>query len=449
MEQRKKILVVGGGAAALSAVMNARKESRSAQIAMFSEERVLPYSRCGLPFILDGEISEPKNLITQKENFFKMINVNPRLRSKVREIDISAKRITYIDENQKENSESYDTLILCTGAKPAIPRMPGIDKAGVFALRTLDDAINISMNIKHSKRAVIVGAGLIGLETAYTLKKAGVSVWVVELQDSILKPMLDPDMAKLVQERIEKHGIKIHLGKKVESIEGEEKVSKVIVENQDVPCEIVIFATGVKPNSELAQKSGIKVGEFGGITVNERMETSAESVYAAGDCVETVHKVSGKNVLSQLGTTAVRQGKVAGINATGGNAVYKGTLNASVTRIFDIEVGSVGLTEWQAKALGIEVVSIAVPWKTRAEYFPGTGEMKIKLVFRKEDSQIIGGQIVTKEGALGYVNLLSLAIDKGVKPWDLLHMDTCYSPPVADIWNPVCIAAELVLKKGW
>lgn len=448
MIRAKKLVIVGGGAAALSAAMNARKENRDIQIIMFSEEKVLPYSRCGLPFTIDGEIPDAKNLIAQKDNFFKIIKVTPRLRCRVTSLDPVAKKITFLDENQKENSEEYDALIICTGAKPVLPKIPGVDKKGVFALRTLEDAISISARIKQAKRAVVVGAGLIGLETAYALKKAGINTWVVELLDTVLKPILDEDMAKLVKEKIEKHGIKIHIGKKVTAVEGEENVNKVIVEGEEFPCDILVFATGVKPDVELAKNAGIEIGEVGGIKVNERMETNKQDIFAAGDCVETVHRITGKPVLSMLGTSAVRQGKVAGVNAAGGNAVYQGTLNATVTRIFDIEIGFVGLTEWQARNFGMEVSSVAIPWKTRAEYFPGASEIKIKLVFLKRNLQLVGGEIVTKEGATGYVNLLSVAIDKKLSANDLVHLDTCYSPPVADVWNPVCIAAELAVKKS-
>ncbi|MCX8173808.1 MAG: FAD-dependent oxidoreductase [Thermoplasmata archaeon] len=447
MLQSKKLVIVGGGAAALSAAMNARKENRDIQITMFTDEKVLPYSRCGLPFTIDGEIPDAKNLITQKDNFFKIIKVTTRLRCRVTGIEPGTNRITYIDETQKENSECYDTLILCTGAKPVLPKIPGVDKKGVFVLRTLEDAINISARMKQAKRAVVVGAGLIGLETAYALKKAGINVWVIELLDTVLKPVLDNDMAKLVKEKLEQHGIKVLLGKKVTGVEGGENVSKVIVEGEEFPCDVLVFATGVKPDVELAKNAGIELGEAGGIKVNERMETNKQGIYAAGDCAESIHRVTGKPVLSMLGTSAVRQGKVAGVNAAGGNAVYRGTLNATVTRLFDTEIGSVSITEWQAKAVGMDVVSVAVPWKTRAEYFPGASEIKLKLVFLKENLRLVGGQVVTKEGATGYVNLLSLAIDRGLSAGDLVHLDTCYSPPVADVWNPVCIAAELAVKK--
>jgi len=443
----KKIVVVGGGAAALSVVMNARKENRNAQIVMISNEHTLPYSRCGLPFTIDKEISDTRNLITQKENFFKIINVSVRLRSQVVSIDKDAKTVTYADENRKETVESYDALILCTGARPFIPPIPGVEKDGVFTLRTMEDAILLNNRVKSAKRAVVVGAGLIGIETAYALKKAGINVALVEILDTILKPLLDAEMARYVQEKIERQGIKIFTGRKVESIEGQESVNKVIVSGEEFPCDILIFATGVRPNTDLAKNSGVHIGERGGIKTNERMETNIPEIYAAGDCVEVMHRITGKPVLSQLGTSAVRQGKVAGINAVGGNAIYKGTLNASVTRIFDIEVGSVGLTEWQAKELGIDTVGVAIPWKTRAEYFPNAGELKLKLLFMRENMRVIGAQIVTTEGAQGYVNLISLAIDKASTASDLVHLDACYSPPVADVWNAVSIAAELAMKK--
>jgi len=446
--QPKKLVIVGGGAAGLSAAMNARKESREVEITMFSDEKTLPYSRCGLPFTIDGEIPDAKALITQKDSFFKIIKVNVRLRCKVIAIEKEAKRVKYLDENGKENTEPYDALVLCTGAKAILPRIPGSDKKGVFVLRTMEDAINICASARGAKRAVVVGAGLIGLETAYALKKIGLNVCVIELLDTILKPILDEDMAKIVKEKIEKEGIKIYLSRRLEAIEGDESVSKAVAGNEEFPCDILIFATGVRPEVELAKNAGIKIGETGGIKVNERMETSIPDVYAAGDCVESVHKVTGKPILSMLGTSAVRQGKVAGINAAGGNAAYLGTLNSTVTKIFDTEIGFTGITEWQAKSIGMDVFSVAVPWKTRAEYFPGSAEIKIKLIFLKENLRIVGAQVVGREGVTGYVNMLSLAIDRGLSAMELVHIDTCYSPPVADVWNPVVIASELALKKA-
>jgi NADH oxidase (H2O2-forming) len=443
----RRIIIVGAHAAGCDAAAAARLTDREAEIIMFTNERYAGYSRCGLPFVLGGHIKSFQDLIVFPSSYFKMNKIDLRLEANVTNVDVKTKTVEVQYKDGRVENLQYDSLIIATGARPAVPPIKGREKQGVYVLRTIDDGERIEQAIKESRSAVVIGAGLIGLELGVAFVERGLKTTIVELLPQILPSMLDKDVADFVQRELEKRGLRIITGRSVEEILGDDKVTGVAVSGEQIQADIVVIATGVKGNVELAQKAGLELGETKLIKVNMRMETSVKDVYACGDCVESIHIITKRPVVCQLGTTAVRQARVAGTNAAGGYAIFSGVLGAAVTRLFDLEIGAVGLMEASAQRVGIETVSMTLSGKTRAGYYPGALPIRIKLVVERETEKIIGAQIVGGEGVAQRINALSFAILKEMTVRELARAETCYAPPVSETWDPTILTAQALLKK--
>lgn len=444
----RRIIIIGAHAAGVDAAAAARKTDRTAEITLISKERRVGYSRCGIPFVIGGHIPRFDDLIVYPPTFYKMMKLNLKTETTVTRINKDAKTIETIDKNGKTETLPYDSLILATGASPFVPPIKGREKQGVFVVRSLEDGEMIDAAIKAgAKNAVVIGAGLIGLEMGVAFAERGLKATVVELLPQTLPAMLDADMANIVQAKLEEKGLRIIVGKGVSEVLGDEKVTGVIVGDEQIPADILVVATGIRINSQLAQDAGIALGYYKGILTNMRMETNIKDIYAAGDCAETVSIITHRPVLYQLGTIAVRHGKVAGTNAAGGYAVFPGALGSCTSRMFDLESGATGLTEALASKNGITPLVGTVTSKTRADYYPGALPIKIKLVFDKESEMLIGGQIVGGEDVTQRINALSFAIQKQMTLRELVKADTAYTPPLCETWEPMVFAAETALRK--
>jgi len=441
----RKIVIVGGGAAGSSTASFARKTDRKAEITLIDKYERIGYSRCGLPFVIGKEIPDYKDLTVYSHDFFNMSNIGLKLETTVTQIEPKGKYIMAIEKNGTESTIEYDSLILATGAEVFCPPIPGIDTEGVLPLRTIEDGILIEERAKTSKRVVIIGAGLIGLEIAVALRERGLEVVIVEMLPYILPLVLDKDMAKDVHTELTDLGIEIITGCGVEELLGDEEINACVIGDETIETDFVINATGVRADIELAKAVGISVGK--GIKVNEYMETSIPSIYAVGDCVECKHLITGEYVLSQLGTSATRQGLVAGRNAAGNRDIFPGVLMSSVTKIHGLEVGATGLTKWAADRANIETVIGKMTGHTKPHYFPGGSKVKVKVLARKDDGRVIGAQIVAREDVGHRVNMVATAIQSNITVNELAKVDTCYAPPIADTLETVCLAAELAANK--
>ncbi len=447
-EMPRKIVIIGAHAAGVDAASAARKTDRTAEITLITKEKYTGYSRCGLPFVLGGHIPNFSDLIVFPAAFYQMMKLNLKTETTVTNINPTNKTIDAVDKAGKAETLSYDSLILTTGASSFIPPIKGKEKQGVCSLRTIEDGQQIDHTIKDgAKNAAVIGAGLIGLETAIALKERGLNTTVVELLPQVLPVMLDQEMAKIVHEMLEQKGLRIIVGKGVEEILGTEKAAAVSVAGEQIPADIVVVATGIRANTELATKAGVATGETRTIKTNAKMETNVKDIYAAGDCAESINIVTKKPHCPQLGTVAVRHGKVAGINAAGGYAMFTGVLGSAVTQLFDTQIGVTGLTEFFARKEGVETVSGTITSKTRADYYPGAKPIKVKLVVEKESQCVIGAQIIGGEEATQRINALSFAIQKHMTVRELAKVDTAYAPPLCETWEPMVLAAEMVLMK--
>jgi NADH oxidase (H2O2-forming) len=444
----RRIVIIGAHAAGVDAASAARKTDRTAEITLITDEKHAGYSRCGLPFVIGGHIPSFNELIVFPPSYFQMMKLNLKTETKVTKIDTGKKAVVTVDKAGNTEEIPYDSLIIAAGASAFTPPIKGREKQGIIPLRTIEDGERIDQAVKEgAKSAVVMGAGLIGLETAVALQERGLKVTVVEMLPQVLPAMLDADIAKMVQEMLEQKGITILTNKPVEEFLGTEKVTGIMAGGEQINADIFVSAFGVRANTQLALDAGIASGETRAIKTNARMETNIKDVYAVGDCSESTHIVTQKPALQQLGTVAVRQGKVAGINAAGGYALFTGVLGSAVTQLYDTQVGVTGLTEAAAQRARIETVIGTISSKTKADYYPGALPIKVKLVVEKESQRIIGAQIIGGEEVTQRINAISFAIQKQMTVRELAKADTAYAPPLCETWEPVVLAAEMVLMK--
>ncbi len=444
----RRIIIVGANASGVEAASAARKKDRTAEITLITQEKTAGYSRCGLPFVIGGQIPSFKDLIVYPPAYFQMLKLNLKNETKVTAINTKDKTVTAVDKAGATETLPYDSLVIATGADAFMPPIKGREKQGILSLRNIEDGEKIDEAVKNgAKSAVIMGAGLIGLETGVALIERGLKVSIVEMLPQILPQMLDADMAKMMQEHLQEKGMCILTGKMVEEFLGEDKVTAIMAGGEKIEADLFISAFGVRANTKLAVEAGIPLGETRAIKTNMRMETDVKDVYAIGDCAEAPNMITHKQTCAQLGTIAVRQGKVAGINAAGDYAQFPGVIASAVTRLFETEAGVTGLTENAAARARIAVVTGAISSKTAADYYPSAKPIKVKLVVEKESQRIIGAQIVGGEEVTQRINALSFAIQKQMTVRELAKADTAYAPPLNETWEPMVLAAEMVLMK--
>lgn len=448
----KRIVVAGCGVAGTFAAFYARKTDRAAEITIVGEEILPEYSRCGLPYAFSGVVPTFRSLLGYDEVFYEQTNrIKLRLGWRIAQLDTKSKRVKLVGVSDgKEESQDYDSLVIATGAQASTLSVPGSSLKGIFTIRTIDDVEGLANHLMETKakKVAIIGAGLTGSEMAEALLHRGIAVLQAEIVPEILPAILDPDMASIVRGRAEEHGVEYRLGSTLEQFVGSNgKVSAVQISGERYPVDGAIVAVKVEPNTELAKKAGIRLGEFGGIETNDRMLTSAKDVYAAGDCVETYDRMTRRYVLFQLATTAVRQALVAGTNAGGGDAHYPGSTGVTTVKLFGLEVASFGPTTALAERIGVHSVSVRVTGSTRLPYYPGGKDLTVKLLAFKEDGKLLGAQLVGEEGATLRANLPSMAAHLGLSVEEFAEIETCYSPPLAPVWDPVTIAAQALLRK--
>jgi len=453
LNQDRDIVIIGCGAGGATAAQFARKTDRKSKITVFEKGIYPQYSKCGLPYTISGKIPKILDLVEFSEDWFKKTNIDIRLKTQVEKIYIKNKKIIAKKENKKIE-KPFNKLIICSGAKPFIPPIKNIDAKGVFTLRTIDDAKKIQAYAKNAKNAAIIGAGLIGLEMADNLHNLGLKITIIEALPNILSNNLDEDMAKLVAEKIPET-IKVftnHIATKTENVNG--KVSKITIKDKEsgkektFDTDLVIIATGTKPNVELAKQIGCKIGSTGGIIVNDKSETSIKDVYAVGDCTEYLDFVNAKPALVGLGSIVVRQGIAAGINAAGGKYVLpRGVLTTSTSEFFGVEIASVGPATNNLS--DFSVVSARFNGSSLPHYYPGGQPISIKVMVDKYTGMIMAAQAVGQNVALR-INTFACAILGQMDVETFRKLETAYAPPIAptlDATTLVCDRVSLKLSR--
>jgi NADPH-dependent 2,4-dienoyl-CoA reductase/sulfur reductase-like enzyme len=449
----ERLVVVGGDAAGMSAASQARRRRGAGELEIVAFERgnFTSYSACGIPYFVGGVVGEVDQLIARSaETFQDMLDIGVRLRHEVVEIDLDRRAVRVRDVDRGgERWEGFDQLVVATGAVPARPPLPGFDAHGVLGVQTLDDGM-VARSILEAdspRTAVVVGGGYIGLEMAEALRMRGLEVSLVE-QGAQPMPTLDPDMGRLVAEALRAEGIAVYTGEAVTGIDTHEGTAEAVVtERRRLPADLVILGLGARPNTELAQRSGIPVGPSGAIAVDRRMRTGLDGIWAAGDCVEKFHRLSRRRVAIALGTHANKEGRVAGINIGGGYATFPGVVGTAVSKICSVEVARTGLGEAEAAECGFRTVTTTVDSTTRAGYYPGAAPIKIKMIAEQRSGRLLGAQIIGKEGAAKRIDVLALALWREMSVDELLNTDLSYAPPYAPVWDPVLIAARKAFQR--
>ncbi|MBL3592552.1 MAG: FAD-dependent oxidoreductase [Synergistaceae bacterium] len=449
---RKRLIVVGGDAAGMSAASQLRRLDRDREIVVFEKGPHTSYAACGIPYFVAGLIEKPEQLIARTpETFREKYDIDARTLQEVMAVDCRGKTVQITDHREgRSYSMEFDDLLIATGALPFKPDVPGIDSDGVFGVNTLESGIALERFLRERRptRAIVVGGGYIGLEIAEALNcHRGLKVTLVERAPQVMGT-LDPDMGALVGDAISDVGIDLRLGETLQAVEtAGGKIRAVVTDKGEIETDLVVLGLGVRPNTALAAEAGLALGVRDAIRVDDRMATPTPSVWAAGDCAETFHLVSRQPFHVALGTVANKMGRVAGINLAGKSARFPGVVGTAVSKICKYEVARTGLLEAEAKKLDLDYSAATIKTRTRAGYYPGAGRIHVKLLAENGTGRLLGGQIVGVEGAAKRIDVLAACLHGQKTVQDLVDMDLSYAPPFSPVWDPVQIAARALLKE--
>ncbi len=441
----KRLAVVGGCAAGMSAAAKAKRTDRNLEVVVYERGPFISYAACGMPYLIAGDIAAHHELILRTPEQMARQGVMVQTHHQVMVIDSQAQSVIVRDlKTEHEFTTGYDILVITTGARPVQPPLPGSDLQGIFALRSLESGLAIQHFLADSKprRAVVVGGGYIGVEMAETFRRLGLEVTMIIRSGKVMRATLDDDVLDLLHAELARHGVEI-----IEStplaFEGHGKLDAIVTGNGTYPCDLALLGVGARPNTELAQAAGITLGPTGAIATDATMCTSLPGVYAAGDCAEALHLVTGRPAYIPLGSTANKQGRVAGENAAGGQAVFGGVVGTTVVRCFDLTVASTGLSARQARTTGLDARETKIQTKDISHFFPGAADIHVKLVVDGETDRLLGGQIVGERGVAKRIDVLATALYNRMTIAELQQLDLSYAPPFAPAWDPILVAANV------
>lgn len=442
-----RIVVIGGDAAGMSAASRARKYAPESEVVVYEAGGHVSYSACGMPYFIGGEVREFGDLIHYPvSKFVEERRIDVHLNSRVTAIDKSGKEITVAPSEGEPFRDSYDRLIIATGARPAVPDVFR-DRKNVFTLRHIDDLPVLEEALASVGKIAVIGSGYVGLEMAEAFSRIGKEVTVIQRSERILRG-LDPDFAGMVQKELEANKITLMLNSPVEgTVEEDGVIKSVRAGGKTVETDAVMVATGVIPNSEIAREAGIRVSNEGAIVVNERMQTSGLMVFAAGDVATTRNIVTGRDVYFPLATGSNKTGRIAGANAAGMRTEYHGIAGTEVVKIFSLHIGKTGLNEMEAKVNKFRPVSASIASTSRASYYPGSSPLRIKLIADENTHRLLGGIIIGREGVAKRIDVLATALYAKMRVEDLTRIDYSYSPPFAPTWEPIGVAADVLLGR--
>ncbi|NWF92302.1 MAG: FAD-dependent oxidoreductase [Syntrophaceae bacterium] len=447
---KKRLLVIGGVAAGPKAAAKARRCDPEMEIVVYQEEEEISYAGCGLPYYVSGVVKERRELISRTAGQFAQDGIRIQKHRRIEEIDTEKRTVSGRDlESGEVFTDRFDRLVLATGAQPIRPKIEGLDLRNVFYLRSIFDADAIVDRIRSDeiRNAVIVGGGYIGLEMAESLVQLSKKVTIVEMAPQILT-LFDQDFAEILRRYLENKGVRIFTSEPIRALKGREgKVTHLQTATQEIETDAVLMGLGVRPQVELARKAGLRIGETGAIWVNERMETSVEGIYAAGDCAETTHLITGKKVWVPLGSTANKQGRVVGINVCGGEATFPGVMGTTIFKVFDFNAAKTGLGMREAEKEGFHPVQAIVRGYSRAHYYPGGKESTLKVIADRETGRILGAQAIGEGPSDKFIDVLAMALHGRMTCRELSNVDLAYAPPYSPALSPVIVAANVLLNK--
>lgn len=448
-----KIIIIGGVAGGATTAARVRRSDETAEIILLEKGKYISYANCGLPYYIGGVITEREKLFVQTpEAFSKRFQVDVRTENEVVSINREKKTVTIRKANEEIYEESYDKLLISTGATPVRPPLPGIESEGIFTLRNVSDTDRIKKYTERHdiKKAVVVGAGFIGLEMAENLHALGAEVSIVEMINQVMAP-IDFSMASIIHQHLMDKGVNLYLEQTVDSFEKNDDEIKVTFKNgKTISADIVILSIGVRPETTLAKNAGLTIGEAGGIKVNDYLQTSDESIYAIGDAIEFPHPLTQKPWLNYLAGPANRQGRIVADNILGSKITYEGSIGTAIAKVFDMTVASTGLPAKRLKQMGIKYISSTTHPFSHAGYYPDAMPMSIKITFDPESGKLYGAQIVGYDGVDKRIDQFALVLKQQGTIYDLIKVEQAYAPPFSSAKDPVAVAsyvAENILSE--
>lgn len=440
-------VIIGGVSAGMSAAMEINRTDEKAKITVLERGEDYSYGQCGLPYVVNNVIPSIEDVVARTVTEFRdKYGIDARTNTVVTGIDVEEQIVLAVNKKTNENFEvPYDRLLIATGADPVIPIWEGVDLAGVHPLKTITDTEKLMMDLTEDiKEVTIVGGGYIGLEMAEVFKSTGRNVTIIQ-RGKQLAGIFDEEMAKYIEKEVERQGVKVVLEESVEGFSGSERVEKVITDKNEYKTDLVLIAIGVQPNTEFLHDTGIHTLENGALLVNAYMETSLINVYAAGDCASHYHRVKKLHDHIPLGTTANKQGRIAGANMAGKSLVFGGIVGTSIIKFFDLTLGRTGLSEKEAKRLQIPYEMIVSESISHADYYPDWGELYLKLLYNKNTNEVLGGQVIGEKGVDKRIDFLATALYAKLTVPQLLDLDLSYAPPYNRVWDPI---QQLARKTG-
>jgi len=441
-----RVVVIGGDAAGMSAAAQASRGVQPVDLVVFEKGQYTSYAACGLPYFVGGLVADSKELVARSPEQHRANGIDVRTEHEVLSIDTERREVEV--RNLVDGStvcEPFDQLIIATGASPIRPPFPNIDAPGVNGMQTIPDALALdeAIRARSPQRAVVVGGGYIGLEMVEALLLRGLHVTLVE---KLAQPMatIDPDMGARVAAGLERMGVTLRLGVGVEGFElgADGWVRAVATDGDELDADLVVMGLGVRPNTRLAAEAGIVIGPSGGIATDARMATSVPGIWAAGDCAESAHRVSGQPVWVALGTHANKQGRVVGLNISGTHARFPGVIGTAVTKVGAVEIGRTGLSMREAAAAGFDAVSDVIEGTSRAHYYPDGEAMAVKVLAERGSGRMLGAQIVGGAESAKRIDALAVAVWNEMTVDDFGQLDLGYAPPFSPVWDPTLIAAR-------
>jgi len=445
----EKIVVIGGNAAGLSAASRAKRIDPRLDITVLERLPHIAYSTCGLPYLLAKIVSADQLISYSPQTFESERGIKVRSLVQVTAIVPARKRVEAVSVETGEKMEfGFDRLLIATGVKARIPEIPGTDLKNVFSVISLQDALRIQEPLAAANRVAVIGAGYAGLEFAESLRALGKAVTVFEREPHVM-PSLDPDMAQIIEFELRRFGVEVFTTAKVLALVGSNGRVTGVKSATSLgvsPADLVLLDTGVAPNTDLVQDTGIRIGLTGGIAVDDTLETNVPGIFAAGNCAESLCALRRRPVLSALGTVAAKQGRIAGENLAGGRSKFTGSIGTTVLKVFELGVARTGLSSREASAERISFASARIEADDRASYYPGARKVWIKVIVDRESRRLIGAQAAGYGDVSKRIDVAATAISGGMTIDDVAQLDLAYSPPYGSLWDPLLVAAQAVLR---
>lgn len=441
-----KIVIIGGDAAGMSAAMEIVRNNKSAQIVVLEKGDIYSYGQCGLPYVINEKVPQAEDLIARDvEEFRSKYGIDARIFHEVTAIDTKLQKVSGFDVNSNEPFEFiYDKLLIATGATPTMPRMENNKLQGIHMIKTIPQMNELMKQLPDVKHVTVIGGGYIGLEVVETVRERGLDVRLIH-RGSHLMSILDPELTKIIYEEAITQGVEVLLNEETIGFEGTDVVEALLTKTGTYPTEMVIIATGVRPNTQFAQ--GFAKLENGALIVNEKMETSIENVYAAGDCASHFNRIKQQDDYLPLGTTANKQGRIAGLNIAGFNQKFRGIVGTSILKFFDLHIGMTGLNNEAADQLNALVEAYVMEVNDIASYYPNVQPMKLRMLVEQQSRKLVGLQIVGKHGVDKRIDVFATALYNEMTFEELLDLDLAYAPPFSGVWDAVMQAPKRYGKK--